>query len=72
MQIPDELFLEMMEELRTLLSQTEVERYNYFATHSQEGRECKYAQACLKLFQDKDQRQLLTNKLTSISQTLNL
>jgi hypothetical protein len=70
--LSDEQFLELLEELRALLDSTEVERYNHFINYSREGRDCKYAQASLKLFRDNDQRRLLADKLSVIAHALNL
>lgn len=63
-------FLELLEELRILINSTEVERYNYFISHSPEGRQCGYALKSLQVFQTQDQRRLLTAKLNDLNQIL--
>lgn len=63
-------FLVMMEELRLLIGETEVERFNYFVQNSPDGLECKYAQKSLTLFRRREQRQKLEECLRRICSTL--
>jgi len=64
--LSEENFLGLMEELRLLLAETEVERYNYFVQNSADGRQCPYAKKSLLIFQKREQRQQLEAKLREV------
>jgi hypothetical protein len=68
--LTDEDFLILMEELRVALSETEIERYNYFLASSQDGKECKYTQLSLGVFQKNQERQKISDLLKKICNEL--
>lgn len=70
MPLSDEDFLSLLEELRLALQDSEVERYNYFAHNSPEGRDCAYAIKSLAVFRRRGQRQFLEEILARVNATL--
>ena len=68
--LSDPDFLELLEEFRILLQESEVERYNYFSRRSPEGRGCIYAEKSLEVFRQKNQRQILEMALRHLCQEL--
>jgi hypothetical protein len=68
--LSDEDFLVLLEELRVLLGESEVERYNYFIQNSVEGRSCVFAQKSLIVFRDRAQRKPLIDKIEQIYTTV--
>jgi hypothetical protein len=65
--LSDEKFLELMEELRELLVNAKVERYNWFVNNSAVGHECLYAHQALLEFQKSNHRRLIEEKILSLA-----